>query len=490
VPCTGKANCSAVLREFMADPQHGSLRTYSLRALRRGTPEGTTVESAMPTELTSGKTALRRDIGERGLREMPELRRVRLPIYEPGTGTGASTPTPPAVNTPVSPTPGPSLPAGETQAVMAARPGGRVPVSLPKALDQGVRDMVKGMVSPTNLALVALDMINRSSMAKEESERAMKVISARVNSPDLQRDISELIEKQRLDIARRQHRGENVYVTISLTLSFTKEVLNQLSLSRLEVSTADESSITSSVMSHDPILGAEHSMWWVRVSLPVGVVEVARSEAIKFRLEELEELGNMPVSVDPETTARLSDERNRLLAEQPRALQEEERAKAEEVRKPRVLTDPGKRAEQQRELVERANQRAAQHPAPAPAPSSPGPLPLTFEPPTPPMQFLPYAPASATLDPSQVANIFDREGQRLVSLGAGLVDRGPDAPPLDAGKARRFLDEERAWRENMKIMMNKYTDQDRSEAVRMLRDLLLDPAKPGPKMDRMRAQLE
>jgi len=490
VPCTGKANCSAVIREFMADPRHGSLRTYSLRAVRRDAPAGTTVESAELEELTSGKTALQRDVGERGLREVPGLRRVRLPLVrEPGAGPGTPTPTPPAAQQSISPTPGPSLPAGEPQAVMAARPAGRVMVALPKALGRGIRDMVSGMVSPKNLALVALEMANRSSMAKEESERAMNLIGARVNSPDLQRDISELIEKQRLEIARRQHRGENVYVTISMTLSFTNDVLNQLSLSRLEVANADESSISRTVMSHD-LLQNENSMWWVKVSLPLGVVEVSRSEAIQFRLEELEELGNVPASMDLESAARLSDERNRLLEEQPKARQEEERAKAEEVRKPRVLADPGKRAEQQRELVERANQRAAQHPAPSPAPAA-GPQSLTFEPPAPPMQFLPFAPpASATLDPSQVAGIFDREGQRIVALGTGLVDRGPDASPLNSGRVTHFLNEEIAWRENMKIMMNKYTDQGNSEAVRLLRDLLLDPAKPGPKLDRMRAQLE
>jgi hypothetical protein len=62
---------------------------------------------------------------------------------------------------------------------------------------------------------------------------------------------------------------------------------------------------------------------------------------------------------------------------------------------------------------------------------------------------------------------------------------------LDQEKeVRPFLDKEAAWRETVKRMMNTYTNEGRSTAVDELKRLLLDPEKPGPKLDRMRTQLE
>src|SRR5262249_19673723 len=145
--------------------------------------------------------------------------------------------------------------------------------------------------------------------------------------------------------------------------SFTNDVLNSLSVARVAVADHDESSFTWTVMSHDPLVGAEDKVWYVDVSIPLDPVETSKSERIGFRLEQLEELGKTPASMDPAALRAASAERNRLLAELAEARKEEARAKEAALARPTVEPDPKKRAAQNRELVERANRLEAQRKA-------------------------------------------------------------------------------------------------------------------------------
>jgi Domain of unknown function (DUF4157) len=96
-PCgANKANCAGALGEFREDPQHGSMRVYTVRALRKDVAPGTTPKTATPEQMVSPKTAITREPEEKFLVESVEFRRVRLPIYsgpetpEPTPGSKAS----------------------------------------------------------------------------------------------------------------------------------------------------------------------------------------------------------------------------------------------------------------------------------------------------------------------------------------------------------------------------------------------------------------
>lgn len=112
VPCSPSSkNCSAALKQFRADPKHGSLRVYTVRALRRDAPPATTPQTATPGEVTSPKTAAARPVEQRFLLEEKEFRRIRLPMYK-------EPPTAPAPAGPAG-TVGPGGPATPQQAPLA-----------------------------------------------------------------------------------------------------------------------------------------------------------------------------------------------------------------------------------------------------------------------------------------------------------------------------------------------------------------------------------
>ena len=109
VPCSsGDKNCAKALKDFRSDVRHGSLRVYTVRAIRRDAPPDLTPQTAPPEQLTRPKTAVQRPIEERFLMEEKEFRRIRLPIYKE----------PPAAPTPAGPagTSGPGGPATPQQA--------------------------------------------------------------------------------------------------------------------------------------------------------------------------------------------------------------------------------------------------------------------------------------------------------------------------------------------------------------------------------------
>jgi hypothetical protein len=227
----------------------------------------------------------------------------------PGSGPTAADDLPPTVRTPKT---------QQTQELAVEPPTGGTKPPAASATEPPAGG-VKPNVGPGRAGRVAigvgkfagpiiLDLVNRYFMAKAEHERAVAQISARVESAETQQWIADLVEKQRLEIARKQYRGGQVYATVSMKLAFTNDVLDQLSLTGLKLSDKDESNMMSSVMSHGAILGDTGSVWWVDVSLPLPQVELSKSEAIKFHLEMMEE--NAPGEISPE--------RKRLLGEMQR----------------------------------------------------------------------------------------------------------------------------------------------------------------------------
>lgn len=126
VPCSPSSkNCSAALKQFRADPKHGSMRVYTVRALRRDVPPTTTPKTATAGEVTSPKTAASRPIEQRFLLEEKEFRRIRLPMYQeppPAPAPAAPAPAGPAAATgPSGPTPQQAPPAAGAQPPAAAQ---------------------------------------------------------------------------------------------------------------------------------------------------------------------------------------------------------------------------------------------------------------------------------------------------------------------------------------------------------------------------------
>lgn len=128
VPCSPSSkNCSAALKNFRGDPKHGSMRVYTVRALRRDAGPATTPQTATPGEITSPKTAATRPIEQRFLLEEKEFRRIRLPMYQepPAAAPGAAGPA--AAAGPTGPaTPQQAPPAGVQPPAAPAQPSGAV----------------------------------------------------------------------------------------------------------------------------------------------------------------------------------------------------------------------------------------------------------------------------------------------------------------------------------------------------------------------------
>jgi hypothetical protein len=129
VPCSPSSkNCSAALKQFRADPNHGSMRVYTVRSLRRDVAPTTTPQTATPGEITSPKTAATRPVEQRFLLEEKEFRRIRLPMYkEPPAapapaGPAAAGPTGPAAPQQAPPVTGVKPPAAPAQTPSAVQP--------------------------------------------------------------------------------------------------------------------------------------------------------------------------------------------------------------------------------------------------------------------------------------------------------------------------------------------------------------------------------
>jgi hypothetical protein len=171
-----------------------------------------------------------------------------------------------------------------------------------------------------------------------------------------------------------------------------------------------------------------------------------------------------------------------------------------------LIDDPEKRAreKEQTKLRERLNRLAEQQrrsekaagkpaqPAPPVASTQPAPLitpPGMIAPPAPP-DLLPGAPGEGPLEKAArwVKNA-ETVGWQLVTRGTALEDRlGGSGPPTQEERTA-FLRDELQWRSAVKYQLNWSIDNAPSKAVQDLKQLLEDPTRPGPKLDRIRVHL-
>lgn len=424
------------------------------------------------------------EAAEKSARAIP---RVRI-----GTGVAkpSAAPAPAAaLNPSAAGAKAPASPAGVVEPAVAPGGSGRPRVT-PGRVGVGLAKAVGPMV---------LDMLNRYQMAKEQSEHAGALIDRTVESERMQAAITALVEGKRLDVARRQLRGVQLYALISMTLRFTNDVLDTLRISSVEITDVNKNSLMSAVMSHD-LFGTEGKNWYVDVSVPLAAVELSRTEEAAIELEIAEEKGHAPMTMSEEALAEASEERNRRMIALPEARREEAKEKQEALESPAVITDEKKRAQQQSEIAERLKQLASQpKTAPPPAakkaaPSTPPPAPpaalpslLPAQPAAQQTQFLPGMPGK---DPVQLrmqaVAEAKAEAQRVSAIGRGLVDRvgTPDAP-TDAERKAFFVDEAR-WRNAVKFVQNKFTADKYTEPAAALGELI---DRYGPRLTEFRTRL-
>lgn len=488
-----------------------------LRATRRALAGGGAIPAKVRLVVrgiggnSSGVTAALRG---RGVEFIPENAPTPLPgSGTPGSQAGGAQPPPNAgtVNTPPSaatnealpdatPPPKSAAPATAkppakppanttTEIIPEAAPGGKA-APRPGAARPG-RGFRFGMSAAKMLGPMILDMANRYFMAKEEFAHASAAIEAKLDSNDVTSKIEALIDLNRLDIARRQHKGSTVYATVAIKVAFTNDVMDRLSLRSVNLSYLDESNFMSSVMSHDGLTGAEGKVWWVETSLPLDKVEVSKSEATQFDLDDLDDTVSNS-SMAPDALGRMNQQRNELLARKQRELAEEAAEKKRQLESAAVLPDAKKRAQQQQEIVDELRKiKPAAPPATAPKSQGAGPPPSgSFLPPA--QQQQPAGPSlfGSNDGPIQIAAKKVEEAkawaQRLEKKGIELRDRvsGSNAP--SPAERQAFFDEEKLFRLQVKAWQNHFQNESRAEAVNALGELI---DRVGPKLAEIRTQL-
>lgn len=340
-------------------------------------------------------------------------------------------------------------------------------------------------------------------MAKEQSERAAALIDRTVESASTQATIHALVEQQRLDIARKQHRGIPLYAKITLTAYFTNDVLDALRIDGVDITDVSENFVNPVVMGHGAIIGSEEKEWWVNVSVPLGPVELSRTEEAAIALEIAEEVGQAPVSLNEEALAEASQERNRLMTALAEAKREEAKGKKEALESPTVIADTKKRAQQQSEIAERLyqldKQQKAAAPAPAkkaatvPPPAAAPPPPLLSRSAPPPTlvaqdtPLLPGMPGKGPLEKiAQAVAEARAEATRVLAMGKALADRvGTSNSPRNAERQAFFVAEE-MWRNAVKFGQNKLTTAKYEQGVAALGELI---DRYGPTLKEIRTVL-
>jgi hypothetical protein len=184
VPCgADKKNCSAAIKTFRKDPNHGSIRVFTVRALRKDAPATVSPGNAGPEHLVSPKTAITRPQEERILVEHKEFRRVRLPLYK-------------------EPPKSSSLTGGTPSGQMRPGLGG----SGSKGLFKAIGVQLLGDIIAQLIAAWLIQKFEEYLMA-EDLKRLDPEIQTRVNA-------------QRLSIAKaqRDNPGKKVYAIVSVTV--------------------------------------------------------------------------------------------------------------------------------------------------------------------------------------------------------------------------------------------------------------------------------
>jgi hypothetical protein len=319
-----------------------------------------------------------------------------------------------------------------------------------------------------------LDMLNRYQMAEEERKGALAKIEKLLKSPDVQRRAEELIDHERLDVARKRLRGKESYLSISLHGSFTNDVLNDLHVSRIQITDTDISAFSSVVMSHEPITQSEDKEWFIDTSVPVPAIELTKVERIQLNVELLGERAD--AEKDPDAATSLRDQRQALEQDLAQAKKEEAAEKQAEVRRAAVIADKKKRAQQQGEIADRLNALNKQSPAgdSATPPAAATPQQLMPSPPEPGLQLLPVP--GGGVDPiAQAAAVVQQAiawEQRLENRAVALQNRIGSANSPSPEESQAYIREELAWVNAMKYTMNVLNEKGREEAVNKIGELL------------------
>jgi flagellar motility protein MotE (MotC chaperone) len=405
----------------------------------------------------------------------------------PNSGTGNTLP--PVSNTPEVPPNTGAAPKSNTPSTTA--PAQVVPKGAPGATRGAPRAFRMGMSAAKFIGPMILDMLNRYYMAKEEHARAVAAIEASLDNTDVTSKIDQLIEQNRLDIARRQHRGSTVYATVAVKVDFTNDVMNKLVLRNVHLSYFDESSFIWTIMSHDGLTNTENKVWYVENSLPLDKVEVSKSESTQFDIDEIDEKANTS-SIESEEMDRLNRRRNALTTRLRQEQRDEAAEKKRQFESPTVIPDEKKRAQQQQEIVDTLQKMKPAAAAPAPVPKGQGSgatSPRSF---LPPVQQQPAGPSLLAPNdgPIQIAAKKVDEArtwaQRLEEKGIELRARQSTANPPSEAERQAFFTEEQQFRLAIKYWMNYFKNNSREEAVNGLGELI---DRVGAKLAELRTHL-
>lgn len=347
----------------------------------------------------------------------------------------------------------PPAPAGpaQTPPVEAAPAEG---AQIPSSQVRGSR--VVGAVKA--LGPLLLGAINSYLMSSQDAERVPGRVERALADQGAQRRSDDLVDSRRMDIARRQRHGADVFVTVRVRLTFTNGIQDSLEVNDPELTDHDQTATTSPIrMSDDPILGTETSVGWVSSSLLLAPVAITRSESIDLALED----------ADPQHRVQL--------LEQKRVAQKgEERARQAELGRPSVLADPRARAKQQAGIADRLHELNTTPTSSTPTGPPPGPPAMTVVPPTAaPPTFLPGAPGDGPIQQAAaVVDQFRSWTNRLDAESRALDARlGSDNSPTPDERQAFFAHEEN-WRLSIKYAMNKYKEDGRDEAINALGELV------------------
>lgn len=212
----------------------------------------------------------------------------------------------------------------------------------------------------------ALDIMTGGlQIADAEEKKAASAITQKIWGAEVQGAIKDLVQKERLNIARKQADGKPVFVTVSIKLLFTDRIFDGFSklAPKVTLTDTDESKDSKVPSSHDVISGSTEYIRYVYVSLELRDVELSNVERLRIRVARLkdlikneESLSSGPSKVHREELAKAQwDLRSAELAEMK---EKGEKRRAEEQRK--------KEEEERRKAL--AGMAPAQTPPPAATP--------------------------------------------------------------------------------------------------------------------------
>jgi hypothetical protein len=435
VPCgANNANCAAALGEFREDPQHGSLRVYTVRALRRDAPPGTAPETATPEQMVSPKTAITREPEEKFLVESVEFRRVRLPIYS-GPESSESSP---------SSTPSPTTGAQAGDVAGDVQPGraATTPVEAGEAESTPkVAPRISGSAVSTGMtlfaaALMAFDLAQRfgilsDPLAEEERKKINELFHTALSQPQWDKRLSEL----QPDVDRA---SGNIFYNIDFRViynghhSLHPKFPSQYNLNRVEI-------------------------------LSVNVSQEEKSGCGK--LDPPDRPNSSIFSWQASTTCSTSVK-----------VKSGGQIRAE------------KRARENAAYLEKLRREATKAPVPQAPPQAQSGPPL-LPTPAPPQQdtapnLLPGAPGPGPLEKARavVAN-FKSKVLELKSRGEGLISRSPGREEIES-----FKHDEDIWRTAASLAKNYFTDHGPDEGARGM-DELLNSDEYGGRLKQVRQTL-